>query len=141
MGTKCINGLQHFNEWMNGWKLERNARNETQLVKSLEKFARKLRQKSESQNGGNKKRKHAKFSEKMNISYVCLSVGFLSTSVFRLAHLSYYRQKLLGTLFDHDILVTSTLKLQTIDWSKIIFLSLISMTGIVFIFCVNFKRI
>ena len=68
-----------------------------------------IRQKGESQNGGNKKTKHAIFSVKTNISYpdtqVCILGGkkcsffgkfhlfcFLATSVLRYALLLYYRR-------------------------------------------------
>ena len=69
-----------------------------------------IRQKDESQNGGNKKAKHAKFSERRTFptpnthTYACVSegkkcsffgkfgvLGFLLTSVLRFVLLPYYR--------------------------------------------------
>ena len=51
-------------------------------------FSSAIRQKGESQNGGNKKAKHAKFSFFRKFGVLC----FLVTSVLRFALLSYYRQ-------------------------------------------------
>ena len=47
-----------------------------------------IRQKGESKNGGNKKAKHAKFSEKWTFFVFC----FLVTSVLRFTLLPYYRR-------------------------------------------------
>ena len=76
-----------------------------------------IRQKGESQNGGNKKAKHAKFSDKRTFLtpwYVCVSgdkkcsfcgklgvLCFLVTSILRLALLPYYRRVVSGN--DDDV--------------------------------------
>ena len=66
-----------------------------------------IRQKSESQNGGNKKTKHAKFSQKTNISYPLIRICYIRFEIRPFA--------LLPTVFKKTFKLNSAVKNQHYD--------------------------
>ena len=78
-------------------------------------YASVIKQKGESQNGGNQKAKHAKFSEKRTFFTSCSFFGkfgvlwFLVTSVLRFAFWPYYRRTDYLTLLTIDVVLASSL--------------------------------